>query len=156
MAIQIGIDDKLALLLHKTLLRMLPIIRGHHNRKTNGGYFTVCSVGDNTFPHLIIGCGDVADMEKAKATFEFSGEKAQRLAEHPDHLSSAQSRNFDKKKFAGAIRISQQNLILSFSGLPETCDEALMLHVAVACHLLHRDQALHIASLWDNDIYAKL
>ena len=157
MAIQIGLDPKLAVNLHETVLRILPIIGTHHNREANGGYFTCGLTGEGTmFPSMTVGCGDVADEEKVLATWQFSAEKAHRLSEHPDHVSSAQSRNFNNKKYAGAIRIPFDNLILSFSGLPEACDESLMLHVAVICHLLTREQALEIAGYWDNDIYGKL
>lgn len=59
-------------------------------------------------------------------------EKAKRLREQAiknGHISSWQSRDFDNKKYGGAIVAG--NWILSFSGLPEKMDEYLMIKVAI-------------------------
>lgn len=91
-----------------------------------GGYFSVADA-KNGLPLLTILIGEVP-LNKAPKYREFAEEKNGRLASHPDHQSSYESRNPDRNEWGGAIRVMDK--LLSFSGLPELGDEALMLETA--------------------------
>ncbi len=88
-----------------------------------GGYFCIAD-GITGTPYLTILIGEVEN-SKADRYYEFCREKAQRLAANPDHLSSWQSRDERTGQYGGAIRVGRH--ILSFSGLPELGDEAILL-----------------------------
>lgn len=91
-----------------------------------GGY--LCIAEDITgYPYAVVLIGSVPDEKHAKY-FSLCQEKSTRLASHPDHVSSWQSRDPDGNKWGGAIKVN--HLIFSFSGGPELGDEALMLAVA--------------------------
>ena len=92
----------------------------------SGGYFCLADA-ETVLPLLIMAVGQVP-VEKAGKYLSFCQEKAKRLAEHPDHLSSWESRNPEKEQWGGAVRVGE--FIFSFSGLPEMGDEAVMLAVA--------------------------
>lgn len=77
-----------------------------------------------------------------------SHEKALRLARHPHHLSSSQSRDPRNDKFCGAIRTRLG--IFSMSGLPEYGDEIVMLRVAIEVGALSLNRAKKIARLSRN------
>ena len=76
--------------------------------------------------------------EKRQKYFELSQEKATRLFSQvnmhlPDgHTSSFQSRNEENEQYGGAIYVNCHStvFILSFSGMPELIDEAMMLVLA--------------------------
>lgn len=91
-----------------------------------GGYLCIAD-GKNGLPILVMLIGEVP-LGKAPKYLEFCQEKAGRLAGHPNHESSWESRNEEKNRWGGAIRF--RDLILSFSGLPELGDEAAMLRAA--------------------------
>lgn len=91
-----------------------------------GGIFSVFLDKPSRAPLLVLTVRNPLP-EKGKQSFDFSLEKGRRLIEHPDHLSSWQSRDPDNSKWGGAIRVGE--FILSFSGLPELVDEALMLNL---------------------------
>jgi hypothetical protein len=89
------------------------------------------------------------------ATEEFEGyrlyaeEKAARLlVNHRDHATSWQSRDEANHKYGGAIRVkfSGIGLILSFSGYAESCDEALMLALAMKMGWLDHHAAIDLAT----------
>jgi hypothetical protein len=100
----------------------------------SSGYFTIGNLlGDA--PLAVIKIGDVPE-EKAAKYFSFSQEKYNRLrkmySEH-GHMTSWQSRDESKDMWGGAIIVADldhNRHILSFSGLPELADEALMINVA--------------------------
>lgn len=92
-----------------------------------GAYFcfTDGMTGDPFFDPVSIG---EVPREKAEIYLAFCQEKARRLASHPSHLASWESRNPDAGQWGGAVRAG--DIILSISGLPEMGDEALMLIMA--------------------------
>ncbi len=91
-----------------------------------GGYLCIAD-GKNGLPILVMMVGEVP-LNKASKCLELCQEKAARLADHTSHKSSWQSRDEEKKRFAGAIRF--RDLIFSFSGLPELGDEVAMVLAA--------------------------
>ncbi len=100
------------------------------------GYLTVM---DGTSGEIIftVPFGEIPE-DKQEKYFELSQEKAHRLFSQvcmnlPDgHTSSFQSRNVEEDKYGGSIYLNAQTtvLILSFSGMPELIDEAMMLVLA--------------------------
>ena len=97
--------------------------QGENWESRTGGYFCLAD-GLNGIPYIILRVGDVPE-EKAEKYFSLCQEKARRLTKHLDHMSSWQSRVPDQEKWGGAVRMHDS--ILSFSGLPELGDEAIML-----------------------------
>lgn len=88
-----------------------------------GGYFCIANAkGVPLFVSLI---GSVPQ-EKAEKYFRYAVKKARRLGKHPKHVSSWQSRNPERGQWGGAVR-AHTDFIISFSGLPESWDEAAML-----------------------------
>ncbi|MDP3784801.1 MAG: hypothetical protein Q8R12_01870 [bacterium] len=91
-----------------------------------GGYFCLADKTDG-LPLLIVQVGEIPEV-KAGKYLSFCQEKARRLAKNLSHASSWESRDPNQEKWGGAIRAEKMNgLILSFSGLPELGDEAVML-----------------------------
>jgi hypothetical protein len=96
-----------------------------------GGCFCLAdAVGG--FPYAVVFIGSML-VEKSQKYLALSQEKALRLALNPNHRSSWESRDPDKQKWAGAVRVG--DLIFSFSGLPDLGDEAIMLATASAFYL---------------------
>jgi hypothetical protein len=120
---ELELVTSLPLLVEEVVANALPLI-GDPNRK--GGYF--CFSRTNGRILLVTQIGEIESDEKARKYLSYCQEKVTRLACHPDHFSSFQSRCEELNGFGGAIRTT--NHILSFSGLPELWDEACMLEVA--------------------------
>lgn len=78
-------------------------------------------------PLAVVPIGQVP-VERAEKYARLSQEKALRLAQHPEHSSSWESRNQLKDEWGGAVRVGV--FIISISGLPELGDEAVALEVA--------------------------
>lgn len=81
-------------------------------------------------------------------------EKGSRLFAHPDHFSSFQSADEHTEKYPGAIR--SNHWILSFSGLPALCDEAVCLVLAVKLCWLTEAEAKNIAIISSNHYFDML
>ena len=100
------------------------------------GYLTVMD-GTNGEIIFTVPFGEIPK-DKQEKYFELSQEKAHRLFSQvcmnlPDgHTSSFQSRNVDEDKYGGSIYLNLHStvLILSFSGMPELIDEAMMIVLA--------------------------
>lgn len=107
----------------KTALREFGNREGWEGKK--GGYFCVAD-GLSGTPLLVALVGEIP-LEKVEKYMEFAQEKARRLSFHIGHVSSWESRDPDHDQWGGAIRI--EDMIFSFSGLPELGDEVLMLLV---------------------------
>ena len=92
----------------------------------HGAY--LCVAESRGFPLLIAPIGIVPE-EKADKYLSFCQEKVRRLARHPEHVSSWQSRNPDADEWGGAVRIQTAfgELLVSMSGFPELGDEAFVL-----------------------------
>ena len=97
-----------------------------------GGYLTIydAATGKPLLTPTPIGTVIQAKVAKYAA---FCQEKALRLLikmTSEGHISSRQSRNTGEDQWGGAILIVDENLIFSFSGLPELADEAFMVRLA--------------------------
>ena len=92
--------------------------------------------------------------ERGQKYLELAQEKARRLAEHPDHWSSWQSRNPDEGKWGGAVNAGAY--IFSFSGLPELADEAAMLLTALSLGFLLEERAAAFAQYSGNELFYKM
>jgi hypothetical protein len=88
----------------------------------------MCIARPNGLIVAVLLIGEVVSEERMRKYFALCQEKAVRLASHPEHVSSWQSRDETKQRYAGAIR--SRKYILSFSGLPELWDEACMTDLA--------------------------
>ncbi len=113
----------------ETLAQALRLFRNEPKwQGRSGAYFCVsdATTGIAFFTVLIGGL----PIDMADVGLVFCQEKARRLASHPDHVASWESRDENTKQYGGAIRCG--NYILSLSGLPELGDEAVMLAVADA------------------------
>ncbi len=121
----------------------------------NSGYFCVADArtGDPIFGPTQVG---VSPPEKVSKRVRICQEKAERLAMRQDHVSSWESREPEKERWGGAVRVG--DLIFSFTGLPELGDEAVMLVAAVE-HYRNREaelRAMEIVARSDNHYYKQL
>ena len=121
-------------------------VRELHDRPMLGGYFVIAN-GTTGLP-LVVAMIGALELSKADQYFANACEKAQRLASHPEHRLSWQSR-VENYKFAGAVRVGC--LIFSFSGLPEMLDEALMLALGAKTHQFRHADALVRAQTSGNE-----
>lgn len=104
-------------------------------------------------PELLMRYGE-PDAKKALHYAQLCEEKARRLAQNPQHLSSWQSRDEKLDRWGGAIRVP--DYIISFSGLPELADEALMLKTALVLRVIDLRYANKVADLSNNTIFRQL
>ena len=117
--------------------------------ESKSGYFTFRSRKDGRLL-IAVQIGECPIDKFAKYKF-FSWEKSQRLLSNKRHLSSWQSRIEEEEMYAGAIVAN--DFILSFSGLPELADEAVMLVTALAFGWGQLDKMLRIAVMSSNPFY---
>ncbi|MEN9912782.1 MAG: hypothetical protein RLY66_190 [Candidatus Parcubacteria bacterium] len=96
----------------------------HHEGK-QGGY--LCIATSSGVIETVTLIGTVPEPAKAKKYFDYCQEKAIRLAHHRDHKSSWESKDAARECRGGAIRCKEN--ILSFAGLPEHWDEAVVLTI---------------------------
>ena len=116
-----------------------------------GGYLTVLDRYGGTY--TVIGIGQIPKLQSERC-FRLSLEKCNRLASHPNHLSSWQSRNPNEGKWGGAISTGQY--ILSFSGLSEPGDEALVLMLSSFLCWYSLDDIKDTARISSNTFFLKL
>ncbi|HEX8591259.1 MAG TPA: hypothetical protein VF696_00710 [Candidatus Paceibacterota bacterium] len=93
-----------------------------------GGY--LCLACPEGYPFAVVSIGR-PDPGKLDRYLTFSQEKARRLAAHPEHRLSFESRDPEKDQWGGAVRGDM--FIVSFSGLPERLDEVLSALILVSC-----------------------
>ncbi|KKP89096.1 MAG: hypothetical protein UR94_C0043G0007 [Parcubacteria group bacterium GW2011_GWA2_36_10] len=105
-----------------------------------GGFLCIADAFTG-LPWLIFNIGEVEE-DRWEKCLAYCQEKARRLAEHPNHLASAESRDEDKGQWGGAIRAD--GIIISFSGLPEMLDECLCLELAFYLDRLNFDDVITI------------
>jgi hypothetical protein len=117
-----------------------------------GGYVTVWYFGDDApmiSEEINLGLCDISAKSEA---YKFNSlEKAKRLMEMIEksaHVSSWQSRDFDNKKYGGAI--AGYDAVFSFSGLPEKLDEYLMVVLAWQLGGIDHERIDEIARISDN------
>lgn len=78
-------------------------------------------------------------------------EKVNRLSRHTGEISSWLSRDPDNDQWGGAI--IAENYYVSFSGLPELCDEAIVLITARILGIISGYDAMRIAEISNNELY---
>lgn len=122
-----------------------------------GGYVCVADPDDGIPIHTQL-CGDISK-EKAIGCHAFAQEKTRRLATHPEHKSSHESRDVQdtdktKHKYGGAVRTVL--FLISFSGFSEKLDEAIVLYISVRLGFLSDNEAQAIADNNGNEKYLAL
>jgi len=135
--------------LHNILMDENP----EENKNRHSGYLTLMNATNGRIL-LVVQIGN-CPQTKARKYFDFSQEKAGRLFIHPDHSSSWQSRIPETNQWGGAIRTTN-DLILSFSGLPELADEALGLWVAFKMEWMDVADAVVLATISENRYFSQL
>jgi hypothetical protein len=121
-----------------------------------GGFLTI---RDKDTGHILITLliGRVPH-EKAVKYHELSQEKGGRLHNRiclgENHISSWQSRNPDNGLWGGAI--ATEKFVVSFSGMPELGDEAIVLLIAMQMKWLNQQEAEVIASTSQNSFFIML
>lgn len=126
-----------------------------------GGYFCLKILGADGFLIRPMLAGEVTNGKDEKYV-AFCQEKALRLeAEHAahGHVSSWQSRDPEHDKWGGAVLgpdDQKRQYAFSFSGLPELCDEAVMLLTAVQVGHLTKAEAIEIARISNNTFFMHL
>jgi hypothetical protein len=126
----------------KTVRYLFPLAEKFVGYDSRGGYLTIIDLGLGA----VLGTARIGapPPKKSKKYFRFSAEKALRLLRYPKHNTSRQSRDIKRNKFGGAVRGSQ--FIVSFSGLPEIWDEALVISVLVIEREVSFSKALKITT----------
>ncbi len=134
------------------LLQLVPALPNNQNPEKVSGYLTVRRASDG----LIMTISAFGEMppEKVAKYQEKSLEKSDRLLAHPDHISSWQSRHPEEGQWGGAIRATSADRVISFSGLPELIDEALVLVLAFVTGLINSDE-FKTAVLKSNNQFAE-
>jgi hypothetical protein len=139
------------------------------DRKNNSrGFFTIMNALDGeimcTMPFGMI------PGEKVETYYRLSQEKAERLFTWvnmhlplpDDHTTSYQSRNESEDKYGGAIFVEytalsifefRKSLILSFSGMPELIDEAMMVVLAKFLHKKWKTETISPIEAEDRNQY---
>ena len=155
-------QSDLAFKLHRAAEHVMLLLRGLHpeileEKGFLGGYLYVASRDKPTLPLLAVALGD--DSERFPEYYVYACEKANRTTLSED-LSSWKSRDFDKEQYGGAISTHSvscgQNMVISFSGMPELVDEALCLGIAVSTRLIPLTMAQEIADISDNNLFREL
>lgn len=123
-----------------------------------GGWFTLWHQPASEFHGCspVFGCriGIITGSTPLRELMRVANEKAERLNENRDHVSSWQTRDVGhpnpmKHQYGGAIRV-RQGMILSFSGLAEHFDEMGMLLIAEALKLITQERIAEIVAISDN------
>lgn len=131
---------------------IMALISLHRKNDKRGGYLTI-SDNETGTPILHLAIGKI-DPGEAMKYHIYSLEKAKRLHDHKGHASSWQTRDPEKGQYGGAIRT--QKYILSFSGLPELADEALMLYLASFYGFSEPDELYFVSRCSKNPFFKKM
>lgn len=115
------------------------------------GYFALRSAADGR-ALLLVEIGDNPAEKFAGRCFN-ALEKGERIFDNPGTKSSWQTRD-GVKKWGGAVRTP--DFILSFSGLPEHADEALVVITAINMGWLDSSSAIHLLKISSNHIGLRL
>ena len=118
------------------------------NPEKKSGYFTVFRKEDGRL--LLAAQIGECPSDKYEKYQLFSYEKGARVYKRDD-LSSWTSRDESKNKWGGAI--STDDFILSFSGLPELADEAVVLVAALALKWANRRDVAAITNQSENPFF---
>lgn len=123
------------------ILQVFLALPKNPNPERTGCYISLFSKPDARFL-TVTQLGQFSDKDLANRCFSYCQEKASRLFLNKGHISSWQSRDFDAKKYGGAVTAPfdsrglsiGRDLIVSISGLPEPGDEAMGLALNVNYH----------------------
>lgn len=144
-------------ILLKALTEELPRVLKYLEAKGEirfGGFFTIFNPESDELL-VLKQFGDIP-RDKIQKYRNLSVEKAIRLQMNPGHRSSRESRNEELFHFGGAVFFKELGKTLSFSGLPEKADEALVLLTAIRAFPRLREFAEEIARESENNIYSEL
>ncbi len=136
--------------------------------KSHNGCLTIRK-GYENHPFLVTHFGR-CELDEVRKTHAMSLEKGERLGIFENDLSSFQSRNPDvsllvgldqqkvhiKGMLGGAIRLRKENLILSFDGISELGDEAVVLVVSILNNWLTLEEANQIIKISNNNYFKPL
>lgn len=135
------------------LLRQITICneRLQETDRRNGGYLCVFDADQEATepPLAIIRVGEPV-VERAGKYFELCQEKARRLLNNPDHLSSWQTRDLENSQYGGAIRAI--GCVLGFSGCVELVDEAILVNGGFFQGLVDGGTATKISHISHNEL----
>lgn len=136
----------------ETVRYLFPLAEKLVAYKGRGGYLTIIDLKLSA----ILGTARIGapPPKKFKKYFRLSAEKALRLLRHPKHNTSRQTRDIKRNKFSGAVRGSQ--FIVSFSGLPEIWDEALVISALVIEKEISFSRALKITNTRTRKVFKVL
>jgi len=126
-----------------------------------GGYFCVRS-GHLGAVEIVFRVGEIP-IEKIDKCFALSLEKGERLHKHYEHQSSWQSRDEvgivngqSWGHWGGAVFLRQHLVCLSFSGIPELGDEAVVLFTALFSGLATLQEVRDIVKISSNPYFELL
>ena len=107
-------------------------------------------------PALVIILGEsIEDSDKICSWDTNSREKAERLSQYKEHRSSWQSRVFEEKKYGGAVKTNDGE-VLSLSGFTEFGDAAFCLVTLIMRDWMTLEEAEEIIKISGNDFFHKL
>lgn len=140
--------------LTNVLVNELISLKEYSRPERKGGYFVLREKETGAII-FIVPLGTI-DQEKNRAYFLFAQEKGERLYANQKlgNISSWQSRNEADEKYGGAIVAG--DFILSFSGLPELGDEAIMLELAYKLGWTDLHMVKVISQVSNNILFASL
>jgi hypothetical protein len=118
-----------------------------------GGWFCLLRFNDHQMEWTTTVC-KFGDLPSDSRSLEFCQEKATRVLKSGSS-SSWLTRDPEKNQWGGAVRV-HEDVVLSFSGLPEDADEALVLVLAVYLDLIDLNDAQKIADQSGNEKFIQL
>lgn len=125
----------------------------NNDKIRQSGYFTLRDITSGRVIFILM-LGQVPN-EKQEKYLQFSLEKGDRLykdyKKNFKNFSSWQTRDPDKDKWGGAIRAGKY--VLSFSGLSELLDEALVLEIALTMNWENPYRLYEISQVSKNNFY---
>lgn len=126
---------------------------GGHFCRREGGYFCIYHSVDGPDHPPLVSCliGNVGTTDDRLRYSKSATEEALRLMNHPEHLSSWQSRDKNSERYGGAV-LTSTGLIFSFSGLTEHADEATMAIAARSIGILPKTDMRNIAKFSKNKL----
>lgn len=101
-----------------------------------GGYLVSCEEDDVCLASLWFNRVGMPEEKHKKSYAKNAVEKAHRLALHPNHQLSRQSRDPGKGMYGGGVRFPRVGRIMAFSGLPEEVDEGLVIGIGYSIEWL--------------------
>ncbi|TAK95208.1 hypothetical protein EPO05_04975 [Patescibacteria group bacterium] len=137
---------------NRVLKALLAMPNNGLTKRHRGGWFSRRDHRGTVRTYFMIGHPPYRDRDKCLRLSLYNG---QRLHSHPEHLSSWQSRRPKLRWYGGAIRMTDGGS-LSFWGLPEKANEALVLMVAlIRGRISFHEEIGFITTESQNDLFFK-